>query len=168
MPDNARKIGDLPRLESWDGAIVLSFGDDFETVLESVDEAAKRLKLLIHWIRAKHQIVIHDEKGRQLAQAKLGKPGKKTSPGIFIENKSGDLLIPSLALRNSTADFDATQPSIQQLNESTTNALLKSFDGKSWEFSSIDGEDAEVAANDFCGAFLINKGVDQILSLIHI
>ena len=162
VPDNARKIGDLPRLESWDGAIVLSFGDDFETVLESVDETAKRLKLLIHWNRAKHQIVIHDEKGRQLAQAKLGKPGKKTSPGIFIENKSGDLLIPALALRNSTADFDATQPSIQQLNESTTNALLKSFDGKSWEFSSIDGEDAEVAAKDFCGAFLINKGVDQI------
>ena len=169
VPDNARKIGDLPRLESWDGAIVLSFGDDFETVLESVDETAKRLKLLMHWNRTKHQIVIHDEKGRQLAQAKLGKPGKKTSPGIFIENKSGDLSIPALALRNSTADFDATQPSIQQLNESTTNALLKSFDGKSWKFTSIeqtdiedDEETAEVAAKDFCGAFLINKGVDQI------
>ena len=78
VPSNARKIGDLPRLESWDGAIVLSFGDDFETVLESVDETTKRLKLLIHWNRAKHQIVIHDEKGLQLAQAALGEPGKKT------------------------------------------------------------------------------------------
>ena len=162
VPNNARKIGDLPRLESWDGAIVLSFGDDFETVLESVDETAKRLKLLVHWNRSKHQIVIHDEKGRQLAQAQLGKPRKKTSAGIFIENKSGDLTIPALALRNSTADFDATRPSIQQLNESTTNALLKSFDGKNWKFSSIDGEDSQVAANDFCGAFLINKSVDQI------
>ncbi len=170
VPENARKIGDLPRLESWDGAIVLSFGDDFETVLESVDETAKRLKLLIHWNRVKHQIVIHDEKGRQLAQAKLGKPRKKSSPGIFIENKSGDLSIPALALRNSTADFDATRPSIQQLNESTTNALLKSFDGKRWEFSPIaqqsetktDEEVSEVAAEDFCGAFLINTSVDQI------
>ncbi len=176
VPDNARKIGDLPRLESWDGAIVLSFGDDFETVLESVDDKAKRLKLLIHWNRSKHQIVIHDEKGRQLAQAKLGKPGKKTSAGIFIENKSGDLSIPALALRNSTADFDATRPSIQQLNESTTNAELKSFDGKFWRYALLgeatDGEDdaetseeaetTEVAAANFCGAFLVNPGVDQI------
>jgi len=174
VPANARKIGDLPRLESWDGAIVLSFGDDFETVLESVDETAKRLKLLIHWNRAKQQIVIHDEKGLQLAQAKLGKRGKKTSPGIFIENKSGDLRIPALALRNSSPDFDATQPSIQQLSQSTTNAILKSFDGKDWKYSSLPVETDEetgeeqkeesstITADKFCGAFLVNSGVDHL------
>lgn len=176
VPENARKIGDLPRLESWDGAIVLSFGDDFETVLEAVDEKAKKLKLLIHWNRVKHQIVIHDEKGRQLAGANIGKPGKKVSPGIFIENKSGDLAISALTLRNSTADFDATQPSIQQLNTSTINAVLESFDGTTWKYSpnssisqSADdqeettqlAEEVKVPSNEFCGAFLINSAVDH-------
>ena len=56
------------------------------------------------------------------------------------------------------------------MNESTTNALLKSFDGKNWKFSSIeqptdaetDSKISKVAAKDFCGAFLVNKSIDHI------
>ena len=135
VPSNVAKLESLPRLESWDGAIVLSFADDFETVLESVDEKAKRLKLLIHWDRVNHQIVIHNEQGKLLAKADIGKPSKNIKPGIFLENKAGDLTITSLALRNSTATFNATKPSIQSLDEPASNAMLESFDGQQWTVS---------------------------------
>ena len=148
VPTNVAKLDALPRLESWDGAIVLSFADDFETVLESVDEDAKRLKLLMHWDRVNHQVVIHDEQGQLLAEANIGKPRKTVKPGIFLENKAGDLTIGSLALRNSTATFNATQPSIQSLDEPASNAVLETYDGQQWTVSTQQIAEENAADDD--------------------
>ena len=49
VPRNSRNIDALPRLESWDDSIVMSFNDDFEIVMESIQAETKRIKFLIHW-----------------------------------------------------------------------------------------------------------------------
>ena len=165
VPKSSRKIELLPRLESWDDAVVLSYNDDFEIVLESNESDSKRLKFLIHWNRVTNQLVIHDERGKILATAELGKQPSSIEPGIYLENKSGDLRVTSLMIRRSTKGFDATAPSIQTLAESAINGSVKSFDGKNWviEKAQVAAEETDksestvsVAGDDFCGAFLMN------------
>jgi len=166
VPRNSRKIESLPRLESWDDSVVLSFGNDFEIVIESIEEESKRLKLLIHWNRKTDELVIHDKHGKQLATAELGKPSIDVDPGIYIENKSGDLRINSLMVIRSSKGFNATKPSIQSLERPAINGEIHSFDGNDWVISTSDAEDQEtsnvtVSADHFCGAFLVNPGKDR-------
>ncbi len=166
VPRNSRKIESLPRLESWDDSIVLSFNDDFEIVMESSNGDTKRMKFLIHWDRKLDTLVIHDEQGKRLAMADLGKPSSNIDPGIYIENKSGDLKMTSLMIRRSATGFNATEPSIQTLDEAAINGTVQSFDGTQWVISTPDqdgdrdgkpGLPTTVAVDRFCGAFLINR-----------
>ena len=166
VPKSSRKIELLPRLESWDDAVVLSYNDDFEIVLESNESESKRLKFLIHWNRVTNQLVIHDERGKILATADLGKQPTSIEPGIYLENKSGDLRVTSLMIRRSTKGFDATAPSIQTLDDSAINGRVKSFDGVNWQIEKAKAKEAKeadesdsivsVGRDDFCGAFLMN------------
>ena len=162
VPRNSRKIETLPRLESWDDSVVLSYNDDFEIVIESCEGNLKRIKFLIHWNRNTNQLMIHDEQGKQLATANLGKPSPNIDPGIYIENKSGDLKLTSLMVRRSAAGFNATKPSIQTLDDAAINGRVVAFDGHQWTISKSDprqgkGESPKsISAGDFCGAFLVN------------
>ncbi len=173
VPKNSRKIEFLPRLESWDDAIVLCYDDEFEIVLESSESDAKRIKFLIHWNRLTNKIVIHDERGKILATAELGDQAKSVEPGIYLENKSGDLKVSSLMIRKSNKGFDATAPSIQTLTDSAINGRVSSFDGTHWVIQKSkseivadedvkDNEDSQgdserrISVDEFCGAFLIN------------
>ncbi len=167
VPRNSRNIETLPRMESWDDSIVLSFGDDFEIVMESFENEAKRIKFLIHWNRDTNVVVIHDEKGAPLATANLGKPGKRIESGIYFENKSGDLRVSALTIRRSAAGFDATQPSVQTLDEAALNGQVKSFDGNLWTITTTDDSGqpntpSTIQADKFCGAFLINPAVKRV------
>lgn len=144
VPVDSRKLESLARLEAWDDSIVLSFnrGDEFEIVMDSLDAQAKRVKFLIHWNTKNNEVVIHDERGFQLAAANIGDPAKGTTPGIFVQNKAGDLVVNSLAMRRSGADFDATQPSIQTLTDAAINGRLKSFSAGTWVVQTTRPSDA--------------------------
>ncbi len=179
VPRNARNTDSIPRLETWDDSLVLSYGEDFEIVVESLSNQEKRIKLLIHWDQERNQIVIHDEQGQQLSTAKLPKPSSQSEPGMFIENKSGDLTIANLMVRQSSAGFNATLPSFQKLNQAATNGELIEFDGTRWvaraikpanEINPGDSASSESAtaatdlmipADEFCNAFLINPAIDR-------
>jgi len=82
VPKSSRKIELLPRLESWDDAIILSYNDDWEIVLESIESESNRIKFLIHWNRVTNELVIHNERGKILATAKLGDQPSSIQPGI--------------------------------------------------------------------------------------
>lgn len=167
IPNNSRKIDSLPRLESWDGSIVLSYGEDeFEIVMGELPASEKRLKFLVHWNRETNQLMVHDERGQQLAVADLGKSVRRLDSGIYIENKSGDLKVNSLMIRRSSAGFDATTSSIQSIDGSAVNGVLKSFDGNTWLVSPAgEGDEklVKVAKDSFCGAFRINPVIDRPL-----
>ena len=111
--------------------------------------------------------MIHDEKGAPLATANLKKPGNRVEPGIYFENKSGDLRISGLMVRRSSVGFDATKPSVQTLDEAALNGQVESFDGNTWKIVTVDksgrpGPRAAIEANKFCGAFQINPSVERI------
>lgn len=175
VPDNSRRIGGLPRLETWEDSLVLNYGDDFEIVKESFDVTEKTIRLLIHWDRLNHQLVIHDSQGQPLATADLGASSKQFSSGVFLENKSGDLVISKLAIRNSAPGFNATEPSIQQLDRPSINGTLESFDGENWTVSMNETETEDeqstptrIPTDEFCGAFLINGAVKRLPGLTHV
>lgn len=162
VPRNSRKIESLPRLESWDDSIVLSHKNDFEPVLE-LSSSTKRMKLLIHWDRKSNRIVIHDEQGKTLAQADTGKSDSSIEPGIYLENKIGDLRITNMMIRTSSPGFNATRTSIQSLDEPAINGQVKSFDGSTWTVVEGNEEQKErtVSTARFCGAFLVNTPNDK-------
>jgi thiol-disulfide isomerase/thioredoxin len=163
VPANARKLDEVPRLESWDDSIVFSYGsNDFEIVIEELDESEKRLRFLLHWNQNTNEIVIHDERGKVLASANIGKAKTRTSSGIYFDNKSGDLKVASLSIRSSGAGFDATKSSVQVVNRPVLNAKLKSFDGGIWKAEDSNGETIEISAEDFGGTYLLNPAADQV------
>ena len=164
VPNSARQLSEVPRLESWDDAIVFSYGDDFEIIVEELDESEKRLKFLLHWDQSSKLVVIHDERGKVLATADLKGVKTKATPGIYIDNKSGDLKVSSLSIRSSGAGFDATQPSIQIAEKPALNAKLKSFDGKVWLAEDGEGEMIEIPEDKFGGTFLLNSPVDDTIT----
>ena len=155
IPYQARTLGSVPRLESWDGSIVFSHDDDFEVVMVDLDEDSKSLKLLIHWDQKTNTVVIHDEMGAELASATIEKTGKRAEPGIFLQNKNGDLRIKSLGIRSATAGFDPANTSIQLKSDDAINATMEFFDGSTWTATS-DGEQVEIASDEFVGAFQFN------------
>jgi thiol-disulfide isomerase/thioredoxin len=164
VPANSRKIDQVARLESWDDSIVFSYGDEFEIVVEELDKTEKRVKFLLHWDQKTDAVVIHDERGKVLATANVGKVKNRATPGIYFENKSGDLKVSSLSIRSSGANFDATKPSVQIVGKPALNAALKWFDGDVWTAEDADGELVEVAAENFSGTFLLNPAVDEVES----
>ena len=156
IPNGARNLGHVPRLESWEGSIVFRHDDDFEVVLPELEQDTKSLKLLIHWDRKTNEVVIHDEKGAELASALIQRFGENAKPGIFFQNKNGDLHIKSLGIRNASPGFDPSKTSLQLKSKDTVNATMKSFDGSTWIASDSDGEAVEIAAEEFIAAFKFN------------
>jgi len=102
IPRGARSLGFVPRLELWGDAIVFRHSqNDFEVVIAELDEDVRSLKFLIHWNRKTNEVVIHDENGVQQVSAKIERLGENAKPGIFFQNKNGDLHIKSLGIRNA-------------------------------------------------------------------
>ena len=156
IPYGARSLGYVPRLESWEGSIVFRHDDDFEVVLPELEQDTKSLKLLIHWDRKTNEVVIHDEKGAELASALIRRQGENAKPGIFFQNKNGDLHIKSLGIRNASPGFDPSKTSLQLKSKDAVNATMKSFDGSTWVASDSDGDAVEIAAEEFVAAFKFN------------
>lgn len=156
VPQNRTRLDELPRIETWDDSLVLSYKDSFEIILEQVDQSNKRLKLLIHWDRVKNEMVIFGERGEQLSIAKLGTYPDNVDLGVLVENKGPSLFINELSARRSSAGFDATRPSIQTLSQSSLNSKLVSFDGLVWRAMSDEQVATEIPAADFSGAYMIN------------
>lgn len=155
IPYAARSFGSVPRLESWDGSIVFSHDDDFEIVMVELDEDSKSLKLLIHWDQKSNTVVIHDEMGVELATAAINKTGVKAKPGIFMQNKNGDLRVKSLGIRSASAGFDPSTTSVQLKSEDAINATVQTYDGSIWT-ATKDGEQVEIPDNEFVAAFQFN------------
>ena len=155
VPRSPGKIDKVPRLETWEGAVVFSHDDDFEVVLEELDEDAKLLKLLIHWDKKSNNIVIHDEQGVELASAKLKTGGKFSKQGIFLQNKSGDITIKSIGIRSASAGFNPSITSIALKSDDAINAEVKSFDGSTWK-AIADDKEIEISPAEFVGAAKFN------------
>ena len=156
IPYGARNLGEVPRIESWDGSIVFYHDNDFEIVLTEVDDDAESLKLLIHWNRKTNQVVIHDEMGAELCSTQVEGFGRKAKPGIFLQNKSGDIRIKSIGIRSAAAGFDPSQTSIQLKSDDAVNATMNSFDGSTWTATDDNGESVEISSDEFVGAFQFN------------
>ncbi len=162
VPRNARQTDNIPRLEAWDDSLVFSYGDNFEIVLESYRNAQHRIKLLIHWDQPNQRIAVHNESGQLLCAADLSHLKNQGKPGIYIENKTGDLIISEFIVRQSLPGFDSTKPSFQSVNEPANNGRIIDFDGQRWMIETDEKSDTEstsrisIPAQLFSNAFSIN------------
>lgn len=165
VPRNARETDQLPRLETWDDSLVFSYGDNFEIVMESFANPQNRLRLLLHWDQANRKVAIHDGTGKLLCSADLSDMADKNKPGIYLENKAGDLALNELRIRQSEAGFDSTRPSYQLLNQPAVNGQLQTFDGTNWTIETRSSEEnaeqkvVSVPHAEFSNAFSINPAV---------
>ncbi len=164
VPRNARETDQLPRLETWDDSLVFSYGDNFEIVMESFANPQNRLRLLLHWDQTNRKIAIHDETGKLLCSAVLSELADKNKPGVYLENKAGDLAVNELRIRQSEAGFDSTRPSFQLLNQPAVNGQTQAFDGVNWTIETTNPENTEkksisVPHTEFSNAFSINPAV---------
>lgn len=132
VPTNAREADQLPRLETWDDSLVFSVGDNFEIVMESFPNKDRKVRLFIFWDQIKKRVAIHDTSGKLLCTADLDDSKTRNKPGIYIENKSGDLVVSEFRIRQSEPGFDSTRSSYQVANAPATNGNLISFDGLQW------------------------------------
>jgi thiol-disulfide isomerase/thioredoxin len=147
VPENARQADQLPRLETWDDALVFSYGDNFEIVMESFLNKQQRVRLLLHWDQTTQSVAVHDATGKLLCSADLSELKVRRKPGIYIENKAGDLIVSQLLIRQSQAGFDSTRPSYQIVNQGATNGRIVSFDGQTWTIA-LDQDQPEGGSED--------------------
>ena len=174
VPSKKRELESVPRLESWEDTLVLIYGDEFEPVIEEIDNELKKLRLLIHWDRVGRRIVIHNALGKVLASAKLEKPQPTVSSGLILTNKMGDLTVEHISVRDLVLGFISSQPSIQVKDKPAINAQVKSFNGKTWLITRDDQAESEtepesnaksllastegqIETSAFYGAFLVNQ-----------
>ncbi len=92
-------VDPLPRIESWEDALVFSMQDDFFVVKESIAQDTKSLSLHIRLDRGKGNAIVRDADGKLLVAAKGITFNEKVVPGIFIQNKLGDLMVERLVVR---------------------------------------------------------------------
>lgn len=165
VPRNARETDQLPRLETWDDSLVFSYGDNFEIVMESFTNPQNRLRLLVHWDQVNKKVAIHDATGKLLCSADLSELAAKNKPGIYLENKVGDLTLNELRIRQSQPGFDSTRPSFQLSNKPAVNGQIQAFDGTNWtiETSAATENTQQVVVSvphaEFSNAFSINPAI---------
>lgn len=147
VPENARQADQLPRLETWDDALVFSYGDNFEIVLESFLNPQRRVRLLLHWDQARQSVAIHDATGKLLCAADLSDVKVRRKSGIHIENKAGDLTVTQLAIRQSEPGFDSTRSSYQLVDRPAVNGQIVDFDGQTWRIAAQSPERAEATSD---------------------
>ena len=168
VPRNARETEQLPRLETWDDSLVFSYGDNFEIVTESFANPQNRLRLLVHWDQANEKVAIHDASGKLLCAADLSGLKSQNKPGIYLENKAGDLTISELRIRQSEPGFDSTKPSFQLVNQPAVNGQIQAFDGTNWSvLTSGDNENAagnivSIPHAEFSNAFSLSPNATEV------
>lgn len=160
VPSNTKVADDtLPRIESWEDAMVFSQKDDFEVIYESIDPKQRRLVLQIQWDRKTNNVVILDEQGKQLCSTTIADQIRGVESGIYLENKNGDLQIETLRISKTAAGYDPSKKGIQLTDGTVAYGDLVSFDGDEWKV--VDPETEEettVPVSKFRTALIQNSG----------
>jgi thiol-disulfide isomerase/thioredoxin len=133
VPTNAKILDEtLPRIESWEDSLVLNQEEDFSIIYESIDEKQKRLVLQIQWDRKTNTVVIMDEQGQELCTSTVPDKIRGVEPGIYLENKTGDLKVETLRISKTAAGYDPSKKGVQLTDGTIAYGDLVSYDGKEW------------------------------------
>ncbi|MDB4778282.1 hypothetical protein OAG68_02380 [bacterium] len=97
--DGPFPVDPLPRIESWEDALVFSLQENFFVVKESISPDTKSLSLHIRLDRGKGNAIVRDTEGKLLVAAKGITFNENVVPGFVIQNKNGDLTVRRLVVR---------------------------------------------------------------------
>lgn len=160
VPSSTKVADDaLPRIESWEDAMVFSQKDDFDVIYESIDPEQKRLVLQIQWDRKTNQVTILDEQGKQLCVATVPEKVRGVEPGIYLENKNGDLQIETLRISKTAAGYDPSKKGVQLTDGTVAYGDLVSFDGDEWKVVDPETkEETSVPVSKFRTALIQRSG----------
>lgn len=160
VPSSSKVADDaLPRIESWEDAMVFSQKDDFDVIYESIDPEQRRLVLQIQWDRKTNTVTILDEQGAQLCVSEVPEKIRGVEPGIYLENKSGDLQVETLRISKTAAGYDPSKKGIQLTDGTVAYGELVSFDGDEWKVVDPEtNEETSIPGSNFRTALIQNSG----------
>jgi hypothetical protein len=97
VPGDRRELERLVRIESWEDSLVINAEEDFGIVYENVPKERMQFDVLVKRIVGAEdgidpgfRLVVCDQTGKQLVAFAVEVPD--TKPGIFLQNKSCELL----------------------------------------------------------------------------
>ena len=98
-----------PSIETWDDTLVLSYGNDFEPLME-ISSGTKNVRLKMFWDKKSGLVSVHDADGKQLAKLEnvkgVSKEGSaKASSRRRTSNRTGNVKEEGFSLLNKTTDL---------------------------------------------------------------
>ncbi len=157
-PESKKAIDQLPRIINAKGSLVLKQKDVFATIYDSIKSEQRRLSMQIHWDRKKNTIAVWNENAKELCPpTKIPGSIDGITPGVYLENRKGDLQIQTLRISKIAAAYDSSKKGVQA-TDSIEYGELQSFDGNQWTVrKSKQSGDRTVAATEFRSAILSHK-----------
>ena len=97
VPSNEKAIKELLQLETWaDELVAYSQSGAFEPIVTITEDHGNQLALRVFWDQANGELVVFSEMGRPLGSLSADLKTDRSRPGVYIENKSGDLSVTHL------------------------------------------------------------------------
>ena len=125
-PTGHRAVEKLPKIETWEDELVLSFDDgDFEH-LRTLTPGDKQLKFRVLWDVDAREVVVLDGLERELGRCNYGED-LEVAEGIFVGNKSGRLELSGVRIRSLAAD--STEGDLVGFRAADRTWILKTADG---------------------------------------
>lgn len=148
VPTSAKNLDKVTKIESWDDALVVNEGENFSVIYESVDDKPNRLAIQIQWDRKTNVVLIRDEQGKELCTANVAESDRGIKPGIYLENKKGQMKIETLRISKTAAGYDPSKPGIQLTDGSIVYGDIVSFDGDVWNIKEPDADESTQIPSD--------------------
>ncbi len=161
VPSNTKVVEKVPRIESWEDAMVFSQADDFDIIYESIDPKQKRLVLQIQWDRKTNKVLILDEQGKLLCETTIPEKTRGIEQGIYLENKNGDMQIETLRISKIAAGYDPSKKGVQLTDGTIAYGELASFDGKEWTVIDPDTEEETTIPTEKFRTALLKSSSDK-------
>ena len=164
-PESKEARSDLPRIESQKNSLVLRQKDNLVVIYDSLDAKQREVTLQIQWDRKNNTITIHNQQGEELCSlTDIPDQIPGIEPGIYFENKRGDVKIKTLHVNEFSFAYDGSKSGAQLTDGTGRYGELKTFDGTNWNVVKAHTEAGEqpadqlIAAEDFRSAIVNLKG----------
>ncbi len=149
VPKTLDDIESIPRIETWEGTLVLGFDGDFEVLVEELPESTDTVSLTIQWNQKTNQILVFDSLGVKLCDKVVSFPEDKSKPGFFFRNLNGDLSVTRFRVGPKVAGRNAKVGELKTSGGDIFPIKELAFDGETWTV----GED-KIAKEEFFAAKL--------------
>ena len=150
------------RFEAWGGDLVIQREVETEAdlaVVQEISPGAGRAHLQAYLDQEGGRILVCSQSGKQLASLKVGRPGAKAFPGLYLANLRGDLRLEWLRISHWSGELPReVQVDQSRIHRTDGSIVYGQVTGSTHRHAtfviSADSRETRIAENQISGVFL--------------